>query len=76
MTTWRKGPPPSIGWWPAGWNRDPSVLRWWDGTRWSWPAGVGMSAERAEEQARTPSRFADKIEWADRPADWPLRSRT
>jgi hypothetical protein len=76
MTTWRKGPPPRIGWWPASWSRDPSILRWWDGTRWSWPAGDGMSAKQAEAYARIPFGVSDEIEWTDRPADWPERSKT
>lgn len=32
---WHKGPPPEIGWWPANLIRTPSLLRWWDGKRWS-----------------------------------------
>jgi hypothetical protein len=76
MTTWHKGPPLSVGWWPAGWNRDPRILRWWDGTRWSWPASDRMSAAHAEEHARIPSSVSTEIEWTDRPADWPERSKT
>jgi hypothetical protein len=34
---WRKGPPPSTGWWPAGHGAFlyPTQLRWWDGSTWS-----------------------------------------
>lgn len=35
MTTWRKDPPPHIGWWPASRTRDPAVFRYWNGTAWS-----------------------------------------
>ena len=74
---WHKGPPPSIGWWPASRAREASILRWWDGVMWSAPANKGMSPESAAEQAR----FRDEwntplIEWTDRPDDWPERSRT
>jgi hypothetical protein len=76
MTTWHKGPPPSIGWWPASRHRKPDVLRWWDGSRWSYPANRHMTAEKAAISAEMPSSFSYSIEWADRPASWPERSKT
>lgn len=77
MTTWHKGPPPSIGWWPASYWRDPRFLRWWDGKCWSLACTRYDSAEKAAEKAGYES-FMDKdnIEWTDRPASWPERSRT
>jgi len=48
---WHKGEPPEAGWYPAmrirergGWNNG---WRWWDGTRWSWPAFPHESAVKA-----------------------------
>ncbi len=72
MTTWHKGPPPSIGWWPASNCRNPDTLRWWNGSEWSFPAHSGMTAEDA---AKTPAG-TDDIEWTDRPASWPERRKT
>ncbi len=78
MTTWRKGPPPSIGWWPASFHRNSKIFRWWDGTRWSYPARAYMPAFRAAEVAagKEPKSYQNEIEWTDRPAWWPERSRT
>ena len=75
---WRKGPPPSIGWWPASFHRNPNALRWWDGKMWSRNASaddslvwVGIAAANREFK----SAQAD-IEWTDRPKNWPKRSKT
>jgi len=76
MTTWHKGPPPSIGWWPASYRRNPDMLRWWDGSAWSQPALRGDSAKTAATSAEKKSRHQNEIEWKDRPASWPERSRT
>jgi hypothetical protein len=76
MTTWRKGPPPSIGWWPASMNRDPEVLRWWNGKWWSAPAYQVCAANTAAAVACFKGAHQDSIEWTDRPADWPERSKT
>jgi hypothetical protein len=75
MTTWYKGPPPSIGWWPASRRRNPDLLRWWNGRKWSQPVHIRMTAEEAAESAYVET-FLDDIEWTDRPASWPERSRT
>jgi hypothetical protein len=77
-TTWHKGPPPSIGWWPASTGRNPNILRWWNGAQWSRAAPVEFNAKQAEQEANLPTeqQFQDEIEWTDRPADWPERSRT
>jgi hypothetical protein len=77
MTTWHKGPPPSVGWWPASYWRDPRMYRWWNGERWSTACTSDDSAEEAAEKAGYES-FMDKddIAWTDRPASWPERSKT
>lgn len=75
MTTWHKGPPPSIGWWPASRHRNPDILRWWNGKSWSTAAHVFCTAEEAAETAAVETTMSD-IEWADRPTSWPERSRT
>jgi hypothetical protein len=76
MTTWHKGPPPSIGWWPASNCRDPNALRWWDGERWSYVVWNVFSAEDAARVARSKDACQDIIEWTERPASWPERSKT
>ncbi len=76
MTTWRKGPPPSIGWWPASIYRIPDSLRWWDGERWSVPAYPEDSVHQASAYAKSPATCQHEIEWTDRPASWPERSKT
>ena len=76
MTKWHKGPPPSIGWWPASTCRNQESLRWWDGEQWSWPMKATSSAQEAAGWAEIKSEFQEDIEWTDRPADWPERSRT
>jgi hypothetical protein len=77
MTTWRKGPPPSIGWWPASVCRDRAVLRWWNGQWWSHAAWPYTPAKKAAAAARRKEIWRQEdIEWAKRPASWPLRSKT
>ena len=75
MTTWHKGPPPSIGWWPASRLRNPGILRWWNGKSWSTAAHVVYTAEEAAETAAVETTMSD-IEWTERPASWPERART
>ena len=75
MTTWRKGPPPSVGWWPASDRRNPDVLRWWDGGAWSTATHIGMDVEEAAHWAMIKT-WVRHIEWTDRPASWPERSKT
>ena len=76
MTTWHKGPPPSIGWWPASVTKDRAALRWWNGKWWSDPAWGLASAQTAAAAARRKDWSQDEIEWTDRPEWWPERSRT
>ncbi len=75
MTTWHKGPPPSIGWWPASMFCDLGCLRWWDGECWSAGARSYMTAEQAAVTAERKTWQGD-IEWTERPASWPERART
>ena len=64
--TWHKGPPPSVGWWPASVARDPRALRWWDGTCWSNVAWDTVTERTALNIAtlQPPTELAD-IEWSE-----------
>jgi hypothetical protein len=74
---WHSGPPPSVGWWPASAFCFGGVYRWWDGKRWSNPAGSDSAPEEAGWTAARPSPLPlYEIQWRHRPADWPERSRT
>lgn len=75
-TVWHKGPPPSVGWWPASNCRFPDAHRYYNGKWWSVAAWQELSAEEAAERAKQKDPRQDEIEWTDRPADWPERSRT
>ena len=49
---WNVGTPPTPGWYAARFARDTArswhnSYRWWDGTRWSWPAFPHESAVKA-----------------------------
>ena len=77
MSKWHKGPPPSVGWWPASVSRNANRFRWWDGRRWSAAVESNKSATEAQFAAREKILFiADDIEWTDRPDNWPERSKT
>jgi hypothetical protein len=76
MTTWRKGPPPSIGWWPASERRNTDAHRWWNGKVWSEVAFPEDSAKDAAKSAKQKASHQNDIEWTDRPASWPERSKT
>jgi len=77
LIKWNKGAPPSIGWWPVKnlLSASAAAYRWWNGEHWSWPA---FSFEPAAKAAYWASKKEDRydIEWAERPANWPERSRT
>lgn len=67
--TWRSGPPPEVGWWPASAFNAPDCLRWWDGTKWSQPASVELSAKDAAIKANSPTNISGplmSIQWTDR----------
>lgn len=76
MTTWHKGPPPSIGWWPASYWEDERVLRWWNGEWWSRPAEQGFELHIVAATAAMKDPCFKDIEWTDRPEWWPERSKT
>lgn len=76
MTKWHKGPPPSIGWWPASMYRDMSDLRWWNGRWWSIPANEEDPPQWAAFYAKFKALDQDLIKWTDRPDSWPQRSKT
>lgn len=63
---WRKGPPPSIGWWPASVQREPAVLRWWDGKRWSMFTLSSWTAKQAGDHGGIYAITGADIEWCDR----------
>lgn len=76
---WHKGPPPSIGWWPANAIRDDELISWWDGKRWS------RSYHKARNSTFINNMFCmyplriqnlNLIEWKHRPDSWPERSKT
>lgn len=77
---WHKGPPPSLGWWPASVNRNEGSLRWRgvkDGREyWSVPVSALALAQAAGASALQESMYSDLVEWQDRPASWPARSKT
>ena len=73
---WHKGPPPSIGWWPASIRRDHGVYRWWDGAGWSVACERDAPGYMVLEVSRIRATKRPLIEWADRPAWWPKRSKT
>ena len=76
MSKWHKGPPPSVGWWPASICENANMIRWWDGKNWSFPALECDPAERAAMYAKRVTGETLPIKWMDRPAHWPKRSRT
>lgn len=64
---WHKGPPPSIGWWPASVQRDPEAIRWWNGHIWSYNARPEESAKVAAQYAAIPTGIvSNSIEWTNR----------
>ena len=75
---WNKGAPPSIGWWPTRHYKQILVAdyRWWDGKCWSWAAFAHESAAKAAHWAEKKEARQLEVEWADRPANWPERSKT
>jgi hypothetical protein len=77
---WNKGAPPSIGWWPTKHYEKASAdyvdYRWWDGECWSWAAFAHEPADKAARWAAKRETMHMDIEWADRPKDWPERSKT
>jgi len=75
---WKKGVPPSIGWWPTKHYHQQfhATYRWWDGEGWSWAAFAHEPADKAAKWAAKKESMYMDVEWTDRPANWPERSRT
>ena len=63
---WHKGPPPSIGWWPASMDKNPEVIRWWDGTHWSAAVFPEFPASKAAYWAKVKVGAPVWLEWTDR----------
>lgn len=77
MAEWKRGAPPSQGWWPASYHKNANMLRWWNGKRWSIAVSKWADAKMAGEHARRATEpFGRTIYWTERPSDWPERSRT
>ena len=76
MMRWRKGNPPSIGWWPASVKKISGVLRWWDGEQWSAAVYQNSTAEEAERYAAIPSIHSKEVLYQLRPLTWPKASYT
>lgn len=77
MTTWHKGPPLSIGWWPASFCQNSDCFRWWNGSQWSFPTYCKeIASTEAAYFPKVSTLYQDNIEWTERPASWPERSRT
>jgi hypothetical protein len=73
---WHKGPPPSIGWWPASVCFDTECIRWWDGNKWGDACYANTSVKVAEIRAQRRANYQNSIKWTNRPFDWPERSKT
>lgn len=65
---WRSGPPPDVGWWPAGVTEDASFIRYWDGKNWSWGFDCKFSSKELPERALSwlSVNSQDYIQWTDR----------
>lgn len=76
MSKWHKGPPPSVGWWPASMCEDTKMVRWWNGKKWSAATKGDVTGDPAKAKAREAWYSQSDIKWLPRPASWPKRSRT
>jgi hypothetical protein len=65
-TTWHKGAPPSIGWWPASVARNGSCICWWNGEWWSVAANPSTPEFAVKRIAATKAIDQDAIEWSKR----------
>jgi hypothetical protein len=65
-TTWHKGAPPSIGWWPASISKISVYIRWWDGEKWSLPAYQDWTAIEAADVASLKMTNQKDICWTER----------
>jgi hypothetical protein len=72
---WHKGPPPSVGWWPASFSKNDANIRWWNGENWSFAASVAFDRGEVNKIANQISKIKN-IYWKHRPDSWPERSKT
>lgn len=63
LTPWKKGAPPSEGWWNASRWRDRTERRFWDGRLWSASSYVGCSDVTAAYYGSILALDQDGIEW-------------
>lgn len=74
--TWRKGPPPHVGWWNATSDpKDaPETFSWWNGRRWSLGSQPDADAEMAARRAKFPRDIGDapNVRWTHY---YPLNAR-
>lgn len=67
---WRKGAPPSEGWWPASSSAELCIwdMRFWTGEFWSIPAAPWDTSEHAEEAKSKRNAVPPEvgIVWTDR----------
>jgi hypothetical protein len=80
-TTYYRGEPPSLGWWPTLVNDDEwgevKLIRWWNGLNWSIGLNDKKTAKYVAGWALIPAPYPDwRIRWTERPASWPEWSRT
>lgn len=73
---WFSGPPPSIGWWPSSIFKEREVLRWWDGSHWSYPVDYATPIWEVVLCSGIYSTAQSEIRWTHRPKNWPARSYT
>lgn len=77
---WHKGPPPSIGWWPASKVFDETSVRWWNGTHWSYSFSALKTYTDHHLNFWAPCiervKSGELIYWMDRPNYWPDKSKT
>jgi len=74
--TWHSGPPPSVGWWPASTMENESVIRWWNGTYWSFPLDRLCRPHEITLYSSLESSCQRTIRWRHRPKNWPAHSYT
>lgn len=77
--SWRKGAPPSLGWWPARLKLQTKWcegVRWWDGERWSLACFEGMDSRLAGHRSTIKSAYSVRVQYRERPSTWPARSLT
>lgn len=75
-TVWHKGPPPSVGWWPASRYKIFGSYRWWNGSAWSVAVFESYNKISVSRASKLKAIGQREIKWTERPDDWPEWSRT